>query len=99
MSLMASKSKTAYRWKKDDLIGASEACELLGYKSARQLQDEKRRKNIVREFEAVGCTLTVGIWIGGQMRFLRSEIDEFLTKKIEAVQKQNEKRKKDLSLV
>ncbi|HEY0049985.1 MAG TPA: hypothetical protein VGB68_11895 [Pyrinomonadaceae bacterium] len=92
-------NKTGWRWNPGDLIGALEACRMLGYKSARQLQDATRRKNIEKEFESVGCTLTLGIWIGGQQRFLRSEIDEFLTKKTEAVQKQDDSRKRNLSLV
>lgn len=82
MTLISSKRKTDYRWNKGDVIGAKEAAELLGYKSPRNLQDESRRRHIAKEFETFGISLTVDR-IGGELRFLRSEIDKFLSKKFE----------------
>lgn len=84
---MASRQPISYRWQKGDLISALEACELLGYKSARNLQDKNRRKVVLAEFEQYDCQLTLGIVIGGQQRFLRSEFDRFLTAKYEAAAK------------
>lgn len=80
MSLMESRRKPNYRWRAGDVIGSKEAATLLGYKSPRTLQDADRRRYLIREFETFGCTLTVDR-IGGELRFLRSEIDEFLTRK------------------
>lgn len=85
MSLMTSRQKPTYRFQKGDVIGAREAAELLGYKSPKKLQDADRRRNLIREFEAVGCSLTVER-VGGEFRFLRSEIDEFLTRKFQKAQ-------------
>lgn len=84
MSLMTSRQPKSYRWQKGDLISATEACELLGYKSSKNLRDAERRENLKKEFERFDCSLTFGIAIGGQHRFLRSEIDTFLTAKTEA---------------
>lgn len=83
MTLISSKKPIEYRWKKGDIIGAKEAAELLGYKSPRNLQDANRRRHIAKEFEVFGISLTVDR-IGGELRFLRSEIDRFLSKKFEA---------------
>lgn len=86
MSLMQSRQPKSYRWQKGDLISATEACLLLGYKSGRNLQDKKRRQAVVERFAEADCTLTVGIIVGGEQRFLRSEIDDYLTAVVEAVQ-------------
>lgn len=96
MSLISSRQTKVKKWRRGDLIGALEAAQLLGYKSAKQMQDASRRESIIKDFEAVGCSLTVGIWIGGQMRFLRSEIEEFLTRKVENAREMNRKRRRDL---
>ena len=99
MSLMKSRQPKTYRWQKGDLISAREACGLLGYQSARNLQDAARRKNIEIEFARLSCPLTLDIYIGGSQRFLRSEFDAFLTAKIEAAQKkQVQKNGRDLRL-
>lgn len=92
MSLMASRQPKTYRWHKGDLISAAEACALLGYKSARNLQDKTRRQNLLSEFLELECSLTLGIVIGGQQRFLRSEFDAFIDAKVEASQKKNRRR-------
>lgn len=98
MSLMNSRQPKTYRWQKGDLITAREACELLGYKSGSVLQIPSRRAALLLEFETHGCKLTLDIWVGGGQRFLRSEIDEFINAKIEAAQKGQEKRRRDLRL-
>lgn len=82
MTLISSKKKPIYRFNAGDIIGAKEAAELLGYKSPRNLQDANRRRHIAKEFETFGISLTVDR-IGGELRFLRSEIDKFLSKKFE----------------
>ena len=89
MTLIASKKKPVYRFYAGDIIGAKEAAELLGYKSPRNLQDANRRRHLAKEFEAFGVSLTVDR-IGGELRFLRSEIDKFLSKKFEAVEAGND---------
>lgn len=38
-----------------------------------------RLETLAKEFEAAGATLTTNIWILGSRRFLRSEIDEYLS--------------------
>lgn len=91
MSLMSSRQPKTYRWQKGELLTATEACELLGYKCSMQLRDPLRRERLEREFEQAGCRLTLLV-IGSQYRFLRSEIDEFLTAKYEAAQKERGKR-------
>lgn len=97
---MASRQPKTYRWQKGDLISATEACALLGYKSGRNLQDAARRKTLLEEFASLECPLTLDIYIGGSQRFLRSEFDEFLTAKIEAArEKQNKNRRRNLQLV
>jgi len=97
MTLIKSRQPVEYRWRKGDLINALEGCELLGYKSAKQLQDGERRKILAAEFERLGCALTDDIWIGGQRRFLRSEIEAFIDAKIERAQKQNDWQRNNLS--
>lgn len=99
MSLMDSQKPTKYRWQKGDLISAHEACELLGYKSGRNLQDRNRRQTLLEEFARLDCPLTLGVVIGGSMRFLRSEFEAFITAKVEAAQKETEKRRRELRLV
>ena len=96
MSLMKSKQPKTYRWQAGDLISPLEACRLLGYKSAKRLHDERERAKLVREFKALGCTLTDDIWVGGTRRFLRQEFDEFLTLTVEAAQKSAPKKRNDL---
>ena len=89
---------TNYTWKKGDLIATSDAAELLGYKSSRNLQG-CRLELKAKEFEAVGCRLTTNIFEGGERRFLRSEIDLYLTRKVQNAQKFNEKTNQTLRLV
>ncbi len=98
MSLMKSKSKPVYRWQQGDLITASEASGLLGYKSGKKFQDRERLKGLIKEFEAVGCVLTIGLEVGGGQRFLRSEIDLFISRKLENVEKFNRQNNNNLSL-
>lgn len=98
MSLMKSRQPVKYHWKKGDLITALEGCELLGYRSAKRLQDDERREKLAQEFAALDCTLTEDIWIGGQRRFLRSEIEAFITAKIEAAQSRGIKQNGKLRL-
>ena len=83
MTLIASKKQREYRFQKGDLIDSRFASELLGYKSPKQFQDTERLKNLAKDFEAVGCNLTTNLRIGGQRRFLRSEIDAFLSRLVE----------------
>lgn len=83
---MQSRQPKTYCWHKGDLISATEAAELLGYKSSKNLRDKNRRALLVTEFEDLDCTLTVGIVVGGQQRFLRSEFEAFITAKVEAAQ-------------
>lgn len=99
MSLMKSRQPYQSRYRKGDLITALEGCELLGYRSAKRLQDDERRKSLEAEFAELDCKLTSGIWIGGQRRFLRSEIEAFIDAKIEAAEKQNKKRRQQFQLV
>lgn len=95
---MTSRQPKSYRWQKGDLISAVEACELLGYKSGRNLQDSNRRKTLVEEFARLDCPLTLEVYIGGSQRFLRSEIETFIDAKIEAAQKQAGRRRGELRL-
>lgn len=84
MTLIASRKPKSYEWNSGDLIGAKEASELLGYKSPRNFQDEKRLAHIAKDFEAAGCKFTTNIFItGGNRRFLRSEIDAYLSRVVE----------------
>ncbi|HEX8287863.1 MAG TPA: hypothetical protein VF556_07710 [Pyrinomonadaceae bacterium] len=99
MSLIKARQKPGYRWHPGDLTGTTEAAQILGYKSPKVLQDDDRRKVLMKEFESLKCTLTDTIWIGGQRRFLRSEIDEFLTRKVESADAAAGKRREDLRLV
>lgn len=85
MSLMRSRQPKSYRFEPGDWITADEAGRLLGYKSGKNLRDETRRNRLRAEFEELDCTLTHAE-IGGQHRFLRSEIDDFIQAKIEAAQ-------------
>ena len=94
---MASRNAKPYRWQKGDLIGATEAAELLGYKSSMVLRDKDRRTKLIIEFELHDCTLTM-MSIGGQYRFLRSEIDAFLTAKKDAAQAKFKSRNRDLRI-
>lgn len=98
MSLMKSRQPVQSRWRKGDLITALEGCELLGYRSAKRLQDETRREKLAEEFASLDCALTNDIWIGGQRRFLRSEIEAFIDAKIEAAEKSKNKRRNNLRL-
>lgn len=86
MTLMASRKPKTYRWDSGDLISATKACELLGYKSGRNLQDKRRREALLEEFNDLDCQLTLDIYIGGSQRFLRSEFDTFVTAKVEKAQ-------------
>ena len=79
MTLIASKKQREYRFQKGDLIDSRFASELLGYKSPKQFQDTERLKNLAKDFEAVGCNLTTNL----RIRFLRSEIDAFLSRLVE----------------
>ncbi len=88
MTLIASKRKPVYRWQKGDLISALDASLLCGYKSAKQFQDPVRRATLGYDFMV--------IWQGGRMFFLRSEVDEYLTRLVEAVEEQNGRRREDL---
>jgi len=90
MTLITSKQKPKYRWHEGDLITPLQAARLCGYKSSKQFQDPKRRRSLGYEFTV--------IWQGGRMFFLRSEVDEYLTQKVEAAQALAEKRKRDLGL-
>jgi len=87
---MASKRRPVYRWHEGDLITPLQAARLCGYKSAKQFQDPERRKSFGYEFTVV--------WQGGRMFFLRSEIDEYLTRKVETARALAEKRRRDLGL-
>ncbi len=98
MSLIKSRQPKIYRWKAGDLISPLEACELLGYKSAKRLHDERERVKLIAEFKALDCTLTDDIWVGGTRRFLRQEFDDFLTAKIEAAQQPERQKRNDLRL-
>jgi AraC-like DNA-binding protein len=98
MALYTRKPKPVYAWRVGDLIGTTEAAALLGYKSPKILQDKNRRQTLIKEFESVGCALTDTIKIGGGRRFLRSEIDAFLSRKLELVGAEIEKRNKDLRI-
>lgn len=95
---MKSRQPKSYRWQTGDWITATEAAELLGYKSSKNLRDKERLKKLQIEFELLDCVLTVGLEVGGQKRFLRSEFDEFLTAKVEAKQQENKKRQSGLRL-
>lgn len=66
------------------MITARETAELLGCNSAKQFQDVERLRKMVRDFNAIGCTLTFEIYIAGARRFLRSEINLFITKTVDA---------------
>ena len=90
MTLIGSKKKQVYRWKEGDVITPLQAARLCGYQSAKQFQDPKRR-------EGFGFEFTV-IWQGNRMFFLRSEVDEYLTQKVEAARALAEKRRRDLGL-
>ena len=96
MTLITSRQPKTYRWQKGDLISATEACQILGYKTGRNLQDSNRRKALLAEFAQFNCSLTLDVHIGGSQRFLRSEFEAFIDAKIAAVQKTNEKRRRDL---
>ena len=82
MTLIAAKQKPIYKWHPGDLITTTAAAELLGYSSPRNLQGE-RLNFVVKEFEALRCKLTTKIIVGGQRRFLRSEIDTYLSRIVE----------------
>ncbi len=99
MTLISSKKAIPFKWRKGDLITAMEACELLGYKSARNLQDKDRRATLKMEIEIERLPLTFGILIGSQQRFIRREIEDFIEAKIETARTDNEKRGKVLHLV
>lgn len=90
MSLISSKTKPVYKWKIGDLISALEAAQLCGYKSAKQFQDPKRRASLPFDFTV--------IWQGGRMFFLRSEVDEYLTRAVEAARDLQKKRRRDLGV-
>lgn len=90
MTLISTKQKPVYRWQEGDLITPLEAARLCGYKSAKQFQDSKRRQSFGYEFTV--------IWQGGRMFFLRSEIDEYITRIVESARKLAKKRRLDLSL-
>lgn len=90
MTLMRSKQKPDYRWQVGDLITPKEAAQLCGYKSAKQFQDPARRASLAYEFTV--------IWQGGSMFFLRSEIDDYLTKTVDAARQLSGKRRKDLGV-
>lgn len=90
MSLMSSRQPKSYRWQKGDWIGAGEAAELLGYKSSMALRDADRRAALEIEFALHDCSLTT-MKVGGQYRFLRSEIDDFITAKLEAARGKKQK--------
>ena len=92
MSLIRSRQPKTYDWNKGDWISATDAAELLGYKSSMVLRDADRRAKLLAEFERLGCALTV-MTVGGQYRFLRSEIDAFITAKIQVAQKSVKKMK------
>ncbi len=91
MTLITSKKTIPFKWKKGDFITAREACELLGYKSARNLQDAARRSALLKEFEILRLPLTFGILIGSQQRFVRREIENFIDAKIELAIERQEK--------
>ncbi len=91
MSLIKSRQPKIYRWRTGDLLTAREACELLGYKSGSVLQIPDRRAALLREFETCRCQLTLDVWIGGGQRFLRSEIDDFISAKIDRARDAREK--------
>lgn len=74
-------TKGRYRFAKGDLLTAKEAAEYLGI-SPRALYGD-RLTTIEKEFAAAGVEFTTSIWIGGTRRFLRSEIDEFLSTVVE----------------
>ena len=76
MTLMPSKQKTVYRWQVGDLITPLTAAQLCGYRSAKQFQDPLRRAGMNYKFTV--------IWQGARIFFLRSEVDDYLTKKLEA---------------
>lgn len=92
MTLISSKKTVPFRWTKGDLITASEACGILGYKTGRNLQDKDRRETLRREFEILRLPLTFGIFIGAQQRFIRREFENFIEAKIEAAVGVNNKR-------
>jgi hypothetical protein len=93
MSLIKSKQPKIYRWHKGDLITATEAAALLGYKCAKIFQVKERLEVLLKDFESVNCVLTLNILINGSQRFLRSEINEFLSRKVENAQKKAAKTK------
>jgi len=97
MSLMKSRQQKSASWGKGDWIGATEAAQILGYKSSMPLRDSARRANLIIEFEVYGCQLTVSS-VGGQYRFIRSEIQAFIDAKIEAAQATQKKRNRDLRI-
>lgn len=99
MTLISSKRKPSYRWQNGDFISAAEASGLLGYKSPKQFQDEERLQTIAKRFEEAGCQLTTNLWIGSQRRFLRTEIDAYLTRLVENARHIADKRKKDLGVL
>lgn len=76
MSLLKPKKK--YRFEVGDLITPAEAAALLGYKSAQNFHGE-RLSLMEKNFRGMGCTLTTGIFVGSQRRFLRSEIDAYIS--------------------
>lgn len=90
MTLISTRQKTNYRWHKGDLIPPLEAAELCGYKSAKQFQDPERRKSLGYDFTVV--------WQGGRMFFLRSEVDDYITRLVEKAREQAQRRKNDLGI-
>jgi len=81
---MKTKQPQSYKWNPGDLIAPKDAAALLGYKSPRNFQDDRRLAHIAKDFESVGCKFTTNIFItGGNRRFLRSQIDAYLSRLVE----------------
>ncbi len=90
MTLIDARKQNTYRWKPGDLITAAAASELCGYKSAKQFQNAERRARLGYNFTE--------IWQSGRMFFLRSEVDDYLTKLVEAAVKQKQRQNADLGV-
>lgn len=87
MTLIKSRQKLESRWKPGDLLTPMEAAELLGYKSSKKFTDAARRLDLQLEFKRLGLTLTGDLVFGGSLRFLRSEIDAYISAKVAAARK------------
>lgn len=85
---MSPSKKLKYRWQKGDLIKTSEAAELLGV--SKSMFSGLSIHRLEEYFREVGVNLTTDIWVGRQRRFLRSEIDRYISRVVDRAQQRQE---------